>query len=99
MNVGHHDHHKSKKNLNSALDKIIYIFGTLGVFIFVPQLITVWTQSNIDGVSIISWLGMLCTSSFWIFYGIVKKAHPILVINLLAGTIQAFIILGILLHK
>lgn len=107
MQVGYHHHQKSKnkknlthgqKFLNKFMDDIIYVMGTVGAFIFVPQLINVWQQQNISGVSLLSWVGLFAGSSFWIFYGFIHKAKPIIYANILSGAVQLFIIIGILVH-
>lgn len=80
------------------MDDIIYVMGTIGALIFVPQFINVWQKHDISGVSILSWVGMFTGSSFWIFYGFVHKAKPIVYANILAAIIQLLIIVGILIH-
>lgn len=108
MQLALHHYHKrkmtsstkrNKRFLTEFLDKVIYIVGISGVLVFVPQFVSIWSNGSIAGVSLISWLGMLVASMFWIFYGIVHKAKPILVINVLAAALQFGIVLGILLHK
>lgn len=107
MHIGYHHYQKHKKkeftkpqrSLNRFMDSIIYVGGVLGVIIFIPQLIDIWTKPSIDGVSLVSWLGMGIASTFWLFYGIVHKAKPIIFANLLAASIQLLIIAGILIHQ
>ncbi len=109
MQIGLHHYQKRKKSpdelsekqksFNTLIDGIIYIVGSFGVLVFIPQLIQVWSPGDVAGVSLISWAGMFIASSFWLFYGIVHKAKPIIYINILAASIQLLIVIGILLHK
>lgn len=90
---------QKQKSFNKLVDDIIYIVGSFGVLVFIPQLIQIWSPGDISGVSLISWIGISIASLFWLFYGIVHKAKPIIFINILAVSIQLLIVLGILLHK
>lgn len=90
---------QKQKSFNKLVDDIIYIVGSFGVLVFIPQLLRVWSPGDISGVSLISWVGMFIASSFWLFYGIIHKAKPIIFINSLAVSIQLLIVIGILLHK
>ncbi len=89
----------SQKKLNSLMDKIIYIVGSFGILIFLPQLIKVWSQGSITGVSLLSWLGMFVASTFWLLYGVVHKAKPIIFVNVLAASIQLLVVIGIFIHR
>jgi len=81
------------------MDKIIYLVGSFGILIFVPQLIKVWSPSSIAGVSLLSWLGLLIASTFWLIYGLIHKAKPIIFLNTLGAVIQLLIVIGILIHR
>ena len=108
MQLALYHHHKrtstvqlkrKQKVISELLDKVIYVVGTLGVLVFVPQFLSIWSNGSIAGVSLISWLGMFIASVFWIFYGYIHKAKPILLINILAALLQLGIVLGILLRQ
>jgi uncharacterized protein with PQ loop repeat len=104
MNIAVHHHQKrkqhfsNKKRMSRYVDDVIYAGGVLGVIIFIPQLIMIWTEKNISGVSLLSWLGMFVASSFWLMYGFVHKAKPIIFTNMLAALVQLMVIIGILVH-
>lgn len=107
MPKGIHYHHKNKdgkiftptqKQLNSFVDKSTYILSTLGVSIFIPQLIVVWTQKDIRGVSFMSWAGLCTASLLWFIYGAVHKEKPIMFANAIALVIQLLVIIGMLVH-
>ncbi len=106
--LGFHHHHRMKhagkkltkgqRNLNQLVDATIYIMATLGALVFVPQMIDVWTRADIGAVSLFSWFGMLIGSLFWIIYGLVHQAKPIIYSSVLGAGIQLLIIVGILVH-
>lgn len=108
MHIGFNHYQKNKGNknvsrglekMNKFVDSFIYMIGSLGVIIFVPQLIKVWSPGDISGVSLISWAGMFGASTLWLFYGLLHKARPIIFVNALGGSVQLLIIIGILIHK
>ncbi len=109
MHIAFHHYQKNKKSadtlttgqkkLNRVIDDLIYGIGSFGVLIFVPQLIKVWGGGDISGVSPLTWVGMLASSIFWLTYGIIHKARPIIFINSLAAIIQFLVVFGLLIHR
>ena len=85
-------------DVKSLMDKLVYVSALFGVFANVPQLTTIWIEKRIDGVSVVTWLGFLIGSSFWLCYGIVHREKPIMITNGLYVTIQFFIVMGLLLQ-
>ena len=83
------------KNL---MDKLIYIVGVIGPIMTIPQLMNVWVDKNISGVSAITFATYFITSIFWISYGIMHKEKPIIFIYGCWLIIHFLIVLGILLH-
>jgi len=88
-----------KFDLKSIMDKLVYISAIFGVFANIPQLTKIWIDKSFAGVSIVTWLGFLLGSSFWLFYGIVHKEKPIIITNGLYVVIQFFIVLGLVVHN
>lgn len=80
------------------MDRLIYLMTPLTVLIFVPQLLKIWNEKNAVGLSLVSWVGMLIGSVFWLLYGFVHKEKPMIVVNIAIGTIQLLIVTGILLY-
>jgi uncharacterized protein with PQ loop repeat len=64
----------------------------------IPQLTTIWIDKHVSGVSVITWIGFLLGSSFWLCYGVVHKEKPIILTNGLYVIIQFFIVLGLFLY-
>jgi uncharacterized protein with PQ loop repeat len=109
MYSGYHSHRKRRNSVKSKSDSqdvlkktadgMVYIFGTFSALVYVPQLLQIWIEKNVAGISLLSWLGMLTGSLFWIFYGIVHKEKPILFINLIGSSIMLFVVIGILIYR
>ncbi|MFA5933246.1 MAG: SemiSWEET family transporter [Microgenomates group bacterium] len=110
MNIGfHHLLHKyiySEEKLiaNSSkfkyfIDKGVYCVSFLGIFVVLPQTLKIWVDKDTSGVSIITWIGFLIGSLFWLFYGIIHKEKPIIFTNLAGILMNLSIIFGLILIK
>jgi len=84
-----------KIDLKAIMDKSVYIFAFFGIFANIPQLTKIWIDKSIGGVSIITWIGFLFGSLFWLCYGIIHKEKPIIISNGLYVVIQFLIVLGL----
>ena len=105
-----HHHHKRKRNLQKKkyssskrklikfVDKLVYIIGGLALLMTLPQVLKIWIEQNPTGVSLISWATYLFTAIFWVFYGTVHKAKPIIVIYSVAIILDLLIVIGIILY-
>ena len=88
----------SKLNLENIMDSLVYISALFGAFMNIPQLTTIWIDKHVSGVSVITWIGFLLGSSFWLCYGIIHKEKPIILTNGLYVIIQFFIVFGLFLY-
>ncbi len=78
------------------LNKLIYFVSILIPFFTIPQVAKIWYYHNAEGVSLLSWTVYLCASIVWIYYGIVYKEKPIILLNSLMIIMDGAIIIGIL---
>lgn len=109
MNPGFHHWHKKNRRISKSgnntgklaklVDKSIYFLAVIGALSIVPQLIKVWTDNSISGVSLLTWVGFMVGSVFWVIYGMVHKERPILFTNSLILVIQFFIVAGLIIRK
>lgn len=91
--------HKSSPNyLVTFIDKSIYVIALFAIAANIPQLLNIWIAKNTAGVSIISWVGFLIGSFFWLYYGVLHKETPIIFINFLLILVQGGIVLGLLIN-
>lgn len=108
MHIGFHHYLKRKKiegrletkrnNAKKIMDNFIYIVTPLTVIIFIPQLLKIWMGKSAVGLSLLSWVGMLAGSLFWLVYGIIHKEKPMVFINIAVGMVQVLIVIGILMY-
>jgi len=79
------------------MDNLVYTTALFGVIANIPQLTKIWIDKEVSGVSIITWLGFLLGSIFWLCYGIIHREKPIIVTNILYVAVQFMIVLGLFL--
>lgn|GEM_PF-387219 len=102
--LNHAIHRRRAKKRNAPLflqlmDKSAYLMGAVTVAVNLPQLFTIWTTLDVRGVSLISWIGFLLGSFFWLFYGIFHREKPIVIINGSLIIVQGLIVTGLLYHS
>ena len=90
--------HISKKRQLTWLDKIAVIAAFVYPLSGLPQVIEV-LQGNSEGVSVLSWLGFMAFSSFFLIYSLVHKITPMIITNALWVMIDGLIVAGVLLHS
>lgn len=106
-NIGLHHFHRrgssenhlffeSKSGLIKLFDRLVYVGGVAGVIVTIPQLTKIWINQNVAGLSLITWLGLFGGTLFWVLYGFLHKARPIIFINLVYSVINLLIVIGII---
>jgi len=99
FHLPHLEDFPSKKKWKRYLDTIIYAAGIAGPIITIPQIWQIWHHQNASGVSLTSWTGYLFIAVIWLFYGIVHKEKPIIVMYVANIIVQFFVVLGIIIYK
>ncbi len=111
MNVGFHHFHlrkfhkdletktKIQSSLVQIIDNLVYVGGITGIVFTIPQLTKIWIDQQVQGLSLVTWLGFWIATLFWLIYGVVHKARPIIFINLIYGIINTLIVIGILIFE
>lgn len=95
----HPQTHRGKfKKLAEKIDDYAFLMGFVAVAVNLPQLITVWTRSDVSGVSLFSWAGFLLAAIFWLIYGILHEAKTLIVINSMLIIVQGLIVIRLLIH-
>ena len=86
--------------MNSVQIEIVgLIAASFTTFAFVPQVLKIWKNRNISGVSISMYVIMLIGISMWLFYGFLIKSLAVIVANIVTGLLQLFIVTLILISR
>ncbi len=80
------------------MDKLIYVVGIVGPTMAIPQLLEIWIKKNAASVSLLSWVGFLCVSIFWLTYGLMHKEKPIILSSSLWIFFYSLIVSGIIIY-
>ncbi len=88
----------SKKRI-SVVDDFGYIASAIGLIMTIPQVLTIWVDKKTDGVSAITWISYSILGIFWIYYGIVHKAKPIIFGNIVGLLLNIAVVVGLLLIR
>ena len=93
------ERYPSKNKFKRLMDKLIYVVAVCGPLVALPQVFQIWISKNVVGVSLITWIGFLVISLFWLTYGILHKEKPIILMNSLWIIIYSSIIAGVFLFQ
>lgn len=81
------------------MDKLVYAGGFAGVVFSIPQVTNIWISRNVAGLSLITWLSFLIGTVCWLFYAIIHKEKPMMIINLAFSFLNLLVVIGIILFK
>ena len=90
---------RQKKKRIAIVEKVSYIAVALGIIMTVPQIMTIWIEKKVDGVSIVTWVSYSLLTVFWIYYGVLHKEKPIIIGNVLGLLVNIAIVTGVLLFR
>jgi len=90
--------HSSSEKFKQFYDKLIYVVVILAPLANIPQLLRVWIDKDVSGVSSLSWFAFSIISLCWLVYGVVHKDRHILIMNAALMLIQALVALGVIVY-
>lgn len=88
--------HKNKQK--NIVDKLVYFAGILTPISTLPQVFKIWINKSAVDVSIFTWMPYLIFAMIWLWYGIIHKEKPIIVLNLGLVIVNIFVVIGILMY-
>ena len=94
-----HEKYPNPDKLKNLFDKLIYAAAIVGPLVTLPQILKIWMDKSIEGLSIYTWLGFMAISSLWLVYGILHKEKPIIVSSILYFSAYIIIVAGIIIHS
>jgi MtN3 and saliva related transmembrane protein len=88
----------SKDAFKRGLDYLMYGVGLIQWTALLPQIVSVYVYHQTSGISIPTWTLLAFFNALWAIYGLVHKEKPILISNLLMGTLDLLVVVGVLWH-
>jgi uncharacterized protein with PQ loop repeat len=88
---------KVKKD-NRWLTFFISIVAVASPALTIPQVYLIFSTKMAQGISVVTWLGYVVTSSIWLWYGIAHQERPIVVSSLAGGLLALLVVWGALIY-
>ncbi len=89
-----HKNHKSKYS-----NTLVYFFATTTPLFMLPQAIEIYRSHHAANVALLTWLFFLVADIVWIIYGIKHKLMPLVYCHILYFSVEASIVVGIILYR
>lgn len=86
--------HKELKELNKA----VMLVAIVEPLTTLPQIIRVFVDKDVSGVSVVTWALYAFFEAVWVIYGLAIKNHPIIIANCLWIVMDLAVVLGVLIH-
>lgn len=86
------------QKLKRVVDYLVY-FASIAIPIFtLPQIYKIFSELNAQGVSPVSWGAYGASNLIWLFYGIVHKETPLILVNAIMMTLNFIVMLGAIIY-
>jgi uncharacterized protein with PQ loop repeat len=82
-----------------AFRAALRIVSLLTMAMTVPQVVAVWTEPVVRGVSLISWAAYLVSAVLWLIYGVRRRDRTIYLACIGWMLLDAGVMVGILVHR
>lgn len=79
------------------VDRLAYL-SILVPLLTIPQFITIFVHHDASNLSLVTWFTYLVSAVYWTVYGMMHKALPIIVPNILMVIVDICVLVGILLY-
>jgi uncharacterized protein with PQ loop repeat len=82
-----------------GLERILRLLSVVTMLMTVPQVLTIWIEGNVAGVSLVSWASYLFTACLWFIYGIQQHDKTIYLACIGWVLLDTAIVAGIIVHS
>lgn len=83
----------------NLLDRIVLVCGIIGPMTSIPQIMRVFIEKDVSGISVITWFLFAVFNVPWIIYGYVHREKPILIAYILWFITNSAVVIGVLIHS
>jgi len=89
----------SSSPLIRRVDTLMFVVGIIGPLVSVPQLIKIFGEHTVSGISIASWFGYIGLTLLWLLYGLVHKERPIIITQALWLVVNIVTVIGAIIYR
>lgn len=75
-----------------------YVAAGIGIVMFIPQALQVWKTKNTKSISLATFILFDIASVFWVTYGVLRIALPIILVNVVLVALSTYIVFMKLKH-
>lgn len=86
---------RTQRKLSYLIEKFVILFSIAGPIMTLPQLIKIYSEKSVEGLSALTWSAYFFIALFWLIYGVFIKNKPLVLANTLWILMHASIITGI----
>jgi uncharacterized protein with PQ loop repeat len=80
------------------VDKLVYAVGIVAPFLTAEQSYKIHASQTAEGVSLFAYAGFVCVNIIWLWYGIIHKEMPIILMYTLLGIFNTSVVIGVLMY-
>ncbi len=89
---------KTQREIAHLIEETVVFFSLAGPIMTLPQIIKVFGEKSVEGLSPITWFAYAFIAFFWLIYGVFIKNRYIVFSNCLWIVMHASMIIGIYLY-
>ena len=93
-----HEALPSKNAHKRLVDRLVYAVGILTPLFTIPQVLVIWLSQSAGSVSLLTWGPYLLFAVVWLWYGIIHREWPIIVLNAGLVIVDLLVVAGILVY-
>jgi uncharacterized protein with PQ loop repeat len=82
-----------------CLERILRLLSVATMLMTVPQILTIWVEGNVSGISLISWTSYLFSACLWFVYGIRKHDKTIYLACIGWILLDSAVVIGVVVHS
>jgi uncharacterized protein with PQ loop repeat len=82
-----------------GLERILRLLSVATMLMTVPQILTIWIEGNVGGISLISWSSYLFSACLWFVYGIRKHDKTIYLACIGGILLDAAVVIGVVVYS
>jgi len=86
----------TKMSKGKVIDGSMDVIGLISPIMTIPQVVTVWTTTNTQAISLPTWVTYIFISFAWVIYGVYRKEAPIIAANVLFLILDTALVIGML---
>ncbi|OGK38066.1 hypothetical protein A3F03_02505 [Candidatus Roizmanbacteria bacterium RIFCSPHIGHO2_12_FULL_41_11] len=84
------------KNPRHFVDRLVLIMSVVTPLMTVPQVLQVWVDRQVAGLSLATWGTYAFSSLLWLIYGVKHKDKPIVLVNGLMLVCNFLVTVGVI---